>query len=310
MKKIFIIATLLTITANFWSCSDTALESESIYVDPIMSPTDFDNYLYKEYVIPYNINFKYKLREIDVPLSHHVIPASIKASKIMSVLLKHLYLEVYSEASPDGIEFVKDIQIREFLMVGSGAYDVNNKVILGEASGGKKITMYNVNAVVDDPNGLKPEMLLNQDYAGVFHTIHHEFCHILHQLKAYPQAFIQITPDGYVGGTWNNITENVAIDAGFITPYGMSAYHEDFVELYSCYVTMTEEEWQAKLDTATETTDADGNKVKKGKELILTKMAIVRNYIQDTWGMDVDKIRDIILRRAGEIDQLEFEDLK
>jgi substrate import-associated zinc metallohydrolase lipoprotein len=219
----------------------------------------------------------------------------------MSVLIKHLFLDVYSEASPDGIDFIKEVNIRTIHYIGSGAYSSTGGVVLGEAGGGKKIAMYLVNALVEDPDPLNPARLLSVDDGGVFHTIHHEFGHIMHQLKHYPQSFKQITPGGYIGEQWINVRENKeALDAGFITPYGMSAYDEDFVEIFSTFVTMSPEQWEERLSEANE----------EGRAAIEEKLALIKGYIQNSWGMDMDNLRDIIQLRAAEIHGLEYINLK
>ncbi len=301
MKNLLKYAILFIIGATVWSCNEDKLDTESIFVDPTIRETDFDRYLYREFTLPYNIEVIYRLRNTEVDLSHQVTPAYIEASKMMTVLMKHLFIDAYSEASPDGIDFIKEVNVRTIHYVGSGAYLPSGGVTLGEAAGGKKITMYTVNSLVEDPDPLNAERLLSVDDGGVFHTIHHEFCHIMNQLKDYPQTFKQITPSSYIGEQWINVRDNKeAYDKGFITPYGMSAYDEDFVEIYSTYVTHSPEAWEARVGEASE----------EGRELINEKLALIRGYIKNSWGMDMDVIRDVIQLRASEIGDLEYENLK
>ena len=37
------------------------------------------------------------------------------------------------------------------------------------------------------------------------------------------------------------------------------------------------------------------------------KMEYIRIYMADTWGIDVDKLREIIQRRSKELDSLDFD---
>ncbi len=81
---------------------------------------------------------------------------------------------------------------------------------------------------------------LNKDQ---FHTMHHEFSHILHQTKSYPVSFGQVTPGSYDGRNWQDRDSVESHRLGFITQYGSSATYEDFVETLSCTITDTDERW-------------------------------------------------------------------
>ncbi|MDR2890621.1 MAG: putative zinc-binding metallopeptidase [Alistipes sp.] len=292
-----------------WSCNQEEMKSESVLYLPEARNSDFDKYLRREFLLPYNLELKYWLDDNEADQSVQLVPARIESSKIMAVLLKHLWLDVYAEASPEGSTFLKRHAIRLIQLVGSGGWNPNNTVKLGYAMGGKKIVLFNVNLLSESrPENLDPARLLDSESGGDFHTIHHEFAHILHQTKNFSTEYEQISVGDYLSTGWSESsnTQQKSIDLGFVTRYARMSKDEDFVEVYSCYVTMTPEAWEDLLNTAT--VDDNGRRV--GKELVLRKLEIVRNYIQEAWGMDIDKIRDIILRRAGEIQDLEFEDLK
>lgn len=47
-----------------------------------------------------------------------------------------------------------------------------------------------------------------------------------------------------------------------------------------------------------------------GLDAILKKLDILRSYFINTWGIDIDKLRDIVTRRASEIHQLDLKTLK
>ena len=165
-------------------------------------------------------------------------------------------------------------------------------MVLGTAEGGLKITLYMINSLQLDPD------YLNQYY---FHTMHHEFAHILHQTKPYSSDFEMISGTDYVKDTWNDAFKDDA-DAqqhGFITPYAASEANEDFVELLSTYITNTPKFWSDMLKTAG----------KDGAAIIEQKFDIVYNYMKNTWGIDLNDLRDVILKRQGEIDQLDLDNL-
>ncbi|MDO4692525.1 MAG: putative zinc-binding metallopeptidase [Porphyromonadaceae bacterium] len=95
------------------------------------------------------------------------------------------------------------------------------------------------------------------------------------------------------------VSEINALRAGFISPYASSQHYEDFVELQATFVTDAPELWDAKLFVA-------GN---EGRELINQKFKIVSNYLQHDWGINLNALRDCVLRRQTEIENLDINSL-
>jgi substrate import-associated zinc metallohydrolase lipoprotein len=176
-------------------------------------------------------------------------------------------------------------------IIGSAAYRNNGTMVLGTAEGGLKITLYMINDLKLDPE------YLNEYY---FHTMHHEFAHILHQTKPYSSDFEMISGTEYVKDSWNSTySDEEALQHGFITPYASSEPNEDFVELLSTYVTNTPEFWSQMLKDAG----------KDGAAIISQKFDIVYNYMKNTWNIDLDELQSIILERQAEIDELDLDTL-
>ena len=86
--------------------------------------------------------------------------------------------------------------------------------------------------------------------------------------------------------------------------------------MVSTYVTNTEEEWEALLKKASYAPkkDKDGNLVYEngsviadtttkanGRDLIEQKLSIMRSYMQDQWGIDIDVLRASILQREQDV---------
>ena len=131
--------------------------------------------------------------------------------------------------------------------------------------------------------------------------MHHEFAHILHQTKPYSSDFNMISGTDYVTDAWSSYweSEKECLENGFISEYASKETNEDFVEIYAIYVTNTEAEWNALLKKAGTA----------GASKIQAKFDIVYNYMKTTWGVDMDVLREIIQRRQGEINTLDFENL-
>ena len=122
--------------------------------------------------------------------------------------------------------------------------------------------------------------------------MHHEFAHILHQTKNYDPAFDRITENAYIGSDWYMVGANRnAWQQGFVTSYAMSESREDFVENIAVYVTNTEDYWNNMLQNAGES----------GRALIKQKFEIVYSYMEQTWGINLDELRDIVLHRQDDI---------
>lgn len=299
MKK-YIAYSVLTLTFCFFfpSCNqDTAIDYEhSIFTEEKESgQSAFDEWVISNYTNPYNILLKYRMEDKESDLTHVLVPAVYENSVVLAKIIKHVWLEAYDEATGNPT-FLRHYVPKILHFVGSPAYQDNGTTVVGTAEGGMKITLYNVNDI--DPENISID-LLNDYY---FQTMHHEFAHILHQIKNYDPAFERITENGYVGADWYfkidpitgvaaNRTNEDAWSEGFVTAYAMNEPREDFVENISMYVTNTEAYWDSMLMAAGET----------GRALIQRKFDIVYQYMEETWGINLDELRDIVLRRQKDI---------
>lgn len=293
MKK-NIYAILLAFVASFalMSCSDDDPSSESIF--PTTSPKRdaFDKWLLENYTFPYNVEMKYKMEDIESDMKYHLVPADSAKTAKLSIIMKYLWFDAYNEVV--GPDFIKENMPRTIHFIGSPAYNSEGTMVLGTAEGGLKITLYMVNSL--DDMTLKDYDTMNTYY---FHTLHHEFTHILNQKIPYDQSFKLITESGYVSGDWYTISDKTAHQAGFITPYAMVEPLEDFAEMLSGYVTMSQSEWNAILADAGTT----------GAASISAKLDIVRNYMQESWNVDIDQLRAAVLRRASTLSAVDLKHL-
>lgn len=292
MKKVefiilFFILPLLLLT----SCSNNDPDEESICSEDVKAPerNAFDTWLYLNYTHPYNIQFNYKYVDRESDNSYNLAPADLDKAKAMAKLVKYLWIDSYVELMGDNGLFLKTYCPKIIQLIGSKAYNEQGSVVLGTAEGGMKITFYNVNA-------LTPENL-NIDFLNYwfFKTMHHEFAHILHQTKNYPTEFKQISSD-YQGPSWVNLESKEAHQRGFITNYASYAPDEDFVELIANYVIHDQAWWDNVLTEA-------GT---EGADKINRKFDIVQNYLLDSWNIDINKLREIVLRRSNNLNSLDL----
>jgi substrate import-associated zinc metallohydrolase lipoprotein len=250
----------------------------------------FDHWLDANYVQPYNIRIAYRIEDVETDFDYNVIPADLKKSKQMAILLKHLWLEAYTEVARDGVHFIRTTAPKHFHFIGSAEHNPGeNTIRLGVAEGGKKITITEV-------NNLDPYNIIYQNF---FNTVHHEFGHVLHQTVNYPTEFRTISAADYAPTTWFNRNPTQAAQLGFVSNYAGSQHQEDFVEVLARYLTRTDTEWNAIMDVAGE----------EGRTKILQKLEIVKTYMKVSWGVDLDRLKTVVQRRANEIQYMDLEEL-
>ena len=275
---------------GFCSCQEDALDPKSQIIDSKVEQNDFDKWIYKNYVEPYNIDFKYRMEYNETNMNYYLVPAEYEKSIKIAKLLLHLCIGAYDEVT-GSVDFVRSYFPKMVHLVGSAAYKNNGTMVLGEAEGGLKMTLYYVNNLQLNP------AFLNEYY---FKTMHHEFAHILHQTKPYSADFKMISGTEYTADTWNDVykTDADAQKAGFISPYASKEANEDFVELIAIYITNSAATWNTIIKNAGD-----------GGAIISSKFDIVYNYMNNTWGIDLNELRDTILERESQIGILDLNDI-
>ena len=300
MKKYLYIPMLgLAVCLGLGSCSEDAPSDPTNFPTTPVERNAFDQWLLKNFTYPYNVSFLYKMKDIESDMTKNLVPADSAKSTKLAIIIKYLWFDAYAEAI--GPDFIKENVPRVIHLIGSPAFNSNGTIVLGTAEGGQKVTLYTVNSLTDE--NLKDYSYLNDYY---FHTMHHEFTHILNQKIAYNKSFDKVTASGYVSGDWTNVEDVDAQKKGFVTAYAMEEGKEDFAEMLSTYVTSTPTQWEKILSTA------GANMVDEtltARQAIEQKLSIVRDYMSKSWGLDIDKLRDAVLHRGNELSSLDLEHL-
>lgn len=306
MKKLMIsLCAALFMFVVFQSCSEDDLNPNSVIVDSVNESNEFDEWLEENYRIPYNIQFKYKYEDIESDLTYDLVPAEMSQSVILAKMVKYLWLEPYAEVG--GEDFMRTYAPRMFLVIGTVGWNNNNTYTLGTAEGGLKITLYAGNWLSNwfqleedpsSPTGYAVEIDRDAINYYYLHTIHHEFGHILHQTIDYPTDFNLVTAGSYTA-TWEDLTDAEAWRMGFISPYASNNTDDDFVETLSYYLTYSDDDWQYILNAAG--TD--------GADKITRKLEYVREYMLDSWNIDIDELKNVLARRYDEIEYFDWVNL-
>lgn len=231
------------------------------------------------------------METIESDMDYTLVPAEMKKSIQLAKLIKHLCIEAYDELA--GPDYIRNYFPKVIHIVGSFAFRNNGTFELGTAEGGMKITLYGANYM-----DAKDIYLLNEWY---FKTIHHEFTHIFTQTKEYTTDFKLISGTSYVGDAWSDywLNDADAQKSGFISAYASKEANEDFAENVCIYLTQSPQQWDAMMAKAGA----------QGAVIMKQKFEIVYNYMKDSWGIDLNTLRDIVQRRSSEIGQLNLDNL-
>ena len=301
-KSIFYLLPLTFLVFGFTSCEKDTIDSQSVITVDSYQQNEFDKWLEANYVNPYNISFKYRYEEIESNYDYYTVPADFNQAVKLAHLVKYLCIDTYNEVV--GIEFTRSYFPKMFFLDGTWHFRNNGSYELGTAEGGRKICLMGVNYL---------DMVLDGSYDSRFNieeglnfyfikTIHHEFTHILNQNRDFPKAFRVVTGSSYVSDSqFSEPFVSVYLSRGFITAYAQTNADEDFAEMVSEYVTHSAEWWEAEMKKAETMYEDDLDQTQTGRVLIEQKLDIVRAYMNDTWGIDIDELRDCILRRQGDV---------
>lgn len=346
MKHIKLSLIALLLGATLVSCDNDDPSSESIFKNEEKTETEFDKWINTNFVEPYNIKLYYLYNDKLSDNSYNVVPANTTNSMAMAKMIKHVWLDAYVEAC--GADFVKSNAFRVFQFIGSAEYSGQGEIVLGTAEGGIQVTLFRLNELdinnpyvnTEEPFRSHAALPLDLNY-WYFHTMHHEFCHILTQKKYYSTDFQTISAGSYHSADWINVDDEDAPSEGFVTGYASGEYNEDFAEVYANYVTSSDASWKARLDKGIQYTikgknrkgedlneafwgfptnadlvaagyaSAESYKITStaGRDAIVSKLEIVRNYLHDSWGIDLENLRTIVLRRSAEVMDMDLSTL-
>lgn len=284
MKKIVFLISLLLVVA----CSEKedALSPKSVLEEDETPPTELDTYIYENFQKPYNIKVTYKYIDADFEQAKYLYPPTEDKVKPLLEVIRKVWIEPYIEVASmnnKSFNFIKHVAPRQISLI--GGYNVNNSgtITLGFADSGMKITLFNV-----DQFDLRDERATRQ----YFHTIQHEYCHIINQKKDFsPEEYLKITPYGYTSN-WYNVSAANALEQGFITPYSMLNEVEDFAEITSAILSMTKAEFDAKIEGVSNAT---------AKANLRRKEALVAQYFKNEWDIDIYKLQEVINARMQEV---------
>ena len=140
LRRLLYIAFVAALSMGVVACNDDEL-GETIFpevnetLDPNSYSFQLDSFLKREYLIPYNLDFCYKMEDVGTDMNYNLVPATYDHSVELAALTKYLWFEVYDKEM--GPEFLRAWGPRMIHLIGSPAFNpVNGTMILGLAEGG------------------------------------------------------------------------------------------------------------------------------------------------------------------------------
>jgi substrate import-associated zinc metallohydrolase lipoprotein len=274
---------LLVAVVAISSCREETITDSGIEI-PAGPQTELDQWIDATFRVPYNVRVDYRWNNTISDPAHITVPPREELVRPFLQAVLKIWLTPYIRVAETKEDFMKDYICRELILVGSGSYN-EGSVTLGYATSGYRITLYTVNQF-DLANGNVSRASLQR----FFQTMHHEFGHVLNQRKPYDTKFQQIS--GNYSADWTTLSDAQARELGFITAYARAADMEDFVEVLSHYITYTDTEWQNLMNSI---------KSSQGKEYIRLKLQSVSSYMKNTYGVNIQSLRDEVTLAIAEV---------
>jgi substrate import-associated zinc metallohydrolase lipoprotein len=263
---------VITGTLLFVSCAHEDQPKETQLDYTVRNKTELDKWADANFLDPYNIKIYYEWNQNLVDNNRYLFPPTVEKVKPALEVVKKIWIDSYSTIG--GINFVKKISPREFVLVGGTNLNTTGTQTLGLAEGGQRVTLFEI-----DYLNKKSRV----DVTRFIHTIQHEYVHILNQTKPFDeQAWSKLTPAGYTA-SWYIYSDAASRALGFITNYARLNIYEDFAETASIILISSKAEYAAILASVTDAT---------AKANIKKKEAIVVQYYKDNFNIDFYALRD------------------
>jgi len=256
--------------------------------DPDNEPqTELDLYIEENFTKKYGMAIRYRFVDRYVNPGERVTPPKLEVVRPMLDFIEGFWINPYLEVT-NGKVFFEDHVPAEIVLLGGFIYNEDGTVTLGTADAGAQITFTNVNAIDPDDEEWRDLQL---------QTVYHEFAHIVHQRYKLPTAFETIAPAGYTSaGSWFTLTDEEALQRGFVSPYATSSPNEDFAETVAFYLFYTDfAEDFIEQDPDCETPECVS--VNEGRQLIQEKLNAINEHYEKVTGIDLETLREAVQSR-------------
>lgn len=243
-----------------------------------------DKWIYDTLTVPYNIAIKYKWDQFEDAADITKILVPPKEEYIIPILsaVRKVWINTYIAEANEA--FFKKLAPKYFYMIGSPAFEQNGALKLGVAEGGKKIILLAINYT--KVKGMAGYNVADSFWIKeMFHTIHHEFGHILHQNILYPQDFKNLNSN-LITANWTDYTDQDALRDGFISAYAMNTIDDDFVETISIMLVEGKAGFERMIASIPPGITGRGTTQAQAIARLRAKESIVVNYYKQVYNIN------------------------
>lgn len=281
MKTVRFIGLLLVSNVLF-SCQEEKINADLIVVEPSTDPLDV--FIRNNFTEEYGVAVRYKFVDRYVDPTKRVTPSKKDLVEPMLNFLTDFWIAPFVSV-PNGDLFFRQHVPAEIVLIGSSIFNADGTVTLGTADAGARITLTEVNDIdTDNMNWIIRQL----------GTIYHEFAHIVHQRYNLPPGFEAISPNGYTSsGSWFTLTDNEALERGFVSPYATSSFNEDFAEI-AAFILFDTEFYETYINDEENCTSIACISRNEGRALLRKKMNAVLTHYQQNTGVNLLAVRAII----------------
>jgi len=326
----------LIIASIFMSCSK---EDKAEYKPEIVEESNdpISIYFRENFLNTYGTAVRWQWIDRYVDDSKRVTPAKRDVCIPMGDFIKKFWLEPFT-MTEDGQKFMKDHFPPEIVFVGSPMYNSDGQSItLGYADAGARITFTQVNELdLKDENWILLQLRTAEHEFG--HIVHQRHNLPNGYREVSPENYKSNNWINMAGDVQTNgpRISREAITAGMVSNYGTSDVQEDFCELLSIYITSETNAFAQRYlihepvapyaktdaegnvvykvdDEGNQILDTEGNPIpemldpaedavemNEGRDLIAIKLNLIKTYYKDNFNIDLDDLRDEIMKRITE----------
>ncbi|MBC7937615.1 MAG: putative zinc-binding metallopeptidase [Rhizobacter sp.] len=247
------------------------------------APGAIDKWIYDSLTAPYNIAVKYKWDQFELSLNRTLVPP--KEEKVIPALSSIAKGWINPYVKEAGLPFFKNVSPKFFDLVGSASYNSDGSITLGTAEGGRKVVLYVLNNF--RIKGMPGYTLSDTSTViEMFHTIQHEYAHILDQNVKIPTEFSQSSASAYTSD-WTNVNPQEALYDGFISQYSISQKGEDWAEMVSLMLVKGRPWFENLVNSINYTgTTPNGTTAAVAKARLRQKESAVVSYFKQAWNID------------------------
>jgi substrate import-associated zinc metallohydrolase lipoprotein len=265
-------------------CYDKETLNLPVNQGPDAIKNELDQFIDEHFIQEFGMAIRYRFVDRYVSPTQRVTPPRLEVVRPMLDFIDEFWIDPYLSVE-NGEEFFRAHVPAEIVLLGGLIYNENGTVTLGTADAGAQITFTDVNSIDMNDN----DWLLLQ-----LQTVYHEFAHIVHQRYKLPNAFETISPQGYTSaGAWFTLSDEEALERGFVSPYATASPNEDFAETVSHFL-FDANFYENYINLESNCTSPQCETRNEGRIMVREKLnSITAHYLKVT-GVNLEDVREVV----------------